>query len=158
MQEGLYFEDLTLGRSSVTRSVQITQDDIVEFALKWDPQPFHLDEHSAANSIFNGLVGSGLQTLLISYKLFFDHGMLRGTIIAGLGLDFVKFRQPVRPGQSIKVVGQVAGLWNTNKPGRGRVQLDFKTLNDREDVVMTFSMNVLVRCRSNEVDAVTALE
>jgi acyl dehydratase len=91
----LTYEELEIGAVYHTASVTVTEGAIIDFALRWDPQPFHMDRFAAKESIFGELVGSGLQTLMLSYRLFHDRGLLKDTALAGLGIDSLRFVSPL---------------------------------------------------------------
>ena len=80
----LYFDDLPVGYRSTVGTWLLERDEIVEFAKRWDPQPFHIDEERAADSVFGGLVASSLHLFAICTRLFFDHAD-RIQIMAMLG-------------------------------------------------------------------------
>lgn len=96
-----YFEDFRVGDTFDLGSQTITEEDIVTFAKRFDPQPFHIDPERAKDSIFGGLVASGWHTTAIFMRLFFN-GLLSDTASMGSpGVDEVRWLKPVRPGNSI---------------------------------------------------------
>jgi acyl dehydratase len=147
--QGLCFEDLEIGASFESGRLTITEDSVIRFAFEWDPQPFHIDRVAAEASMFGGLVASGLQTLLVSYRMYIDHGLLRHSALAGLGLDEVRFLKPMRPGDTIHVVMTVAEKRKSRKSGRGVVRLKLETLNDRGETILSWYLNALVGTRVN---------
>lgn len=147
MKRGLYFEELEPGKQYRTAGITVTEDAIIRFALVWDSQPFHVDVVAAKDSIFGGLVSSGLQTLMLSYKLYYEHGLLKGTAIAGLGIDEIRFLKPLRPGDTIRVDYTIGSLKPSNKPGRGIVRVDLAAVNQNGDVILTVSLTALVASR-----------
>lgn len=147
MKRGLYFEELVLGKQYRTTGITVTEDAIIRFALVWDSQPFHVDAVAAKDSIFGGLVSSGLQTLMLSYKLYYEHGLLKGTAIAGLGFDEMRFLKPLRPGDTIRVDYTIGNLKPSSKPGQGIVRVDLAAVNQNGDVILTVSLTALVASR-----------
>lgn len=96
-----YFEDFRVGDTFDLGSQTITEEDIVTFAKRFDPQPFHIDPERAKGSIFGGLVASGWHTTAIFMRLFFN-GLLSDTASMGSpGVDEVRWLKPVRPGNII---------------------------------------------------------
>ncbi len=83
----LYFEDVVLGQIYTSGTDRVDEPDIIRFAREWDPQPFHLDPVAATDSLFGTLVASGLQTLLVSFRLFNGIALFRTTALAGAGLE-----------------------------------------------------------------------
>ena len=74
--DALYFEDFTPGRRFKTRGMTLTEAQIMDFAWQWDPQPFHVDAEAAAASPFGGIIGSGFQTLLVAFRLWFQENIM----------------------------------------------------------------------------------
>src|ERR1043166_7927948 len=94
----LFFEDFSPGQRFESATMTLTEADIVEFAKKFDPQYFHLDPAAAARSAFGGLVASGLHTICLTMRLFFDLNLWERAIMASPGMDEIRFIKPVRPG------------------------------------------------------------
>lgn len=145
--KGLFFEELETGASYRTGRVTVTEDAIICFAHEWDPQPFHIDRIAAQESIFGGLVGSGLQTLMLTYRLYYDHGLIKETAVAGLGFEALNFHAPLRPGDTIRVLVKVLDKRLSRHPGRGVVRIGLTTLNQDETTILSLSLNALVACR-----------
>ncbi|RFB87064.1 protein dehydratase [Rhizobium leguminosarum bv. trifolii] len=80
-----------------TEALVISSDEIIAFAKLWDPQPFHLSDEAAKQTPFGGLVGSGLQSLCIMVKLGVEAGFLTKDAIAGLAIENLRFRSPLKP-------------------------------------------------------------
>ena len=146
MTDGLYFEDFPPGRVFDTAGITVTEAAIVDFAARYDPQPFHLDREAAAGSIFGGLVASGFHTLCLSFRLFTQLNVLSSNL-GGPGLDDVRWLKPVRPGDTIRARVTVAeARRSSSKPDRGIITWQFETSNQRGEVVMTaLSMSFLKR-------------
>ncbi|MER2537500.1 MAG: MaoC/PaaZ C-terminal domain-containing protein [Rhizobiaceae bacterium] len=142
--QGLSFESLEVGRSYETAGATITEDAIIRFGLEWDPQPFHIDRLSAAESLFGRLVGSGLHTLLMTYRLYVDHGLLRGTALAGLGIDNIRFIKPLCPGDTIHVLITIVSKGPSRTPGQGIVRLKLETSNHHRDAILSMDLKALV--------------
>lgn len=147
LPKGSHFEDLHPGQVMETTGHSVTEAAILAFAQAWDPQPFHLDRDTAAKGAFGGLVGSGLMTLAIGYRLFCDSGWLRGTVVAGLGLDSTRFIAPVRPGDTLRTRARVLEKADHPSRGRGRIRIGLEALNGEDRVVMTTELVILVQSR-----------
>jgi acyl dehydratase len=138
--QGLWYEELSPGQSWLSPCAPVDEASVIGFATKWDPQPFHIDPAAARQTLFGGLSGSGLQTLMISYRLYYDTAVLNGTALAGLGFDEVRFLKPLRPGDVLQVRTTVRSMRPTSKPDRGMVVLKLETFTLREQI---FSMDLL---------------
>lgn len=147
-KKGYWFEELDFGHVMETNGATVTEDAILRYALEWDPQPFHLDREAAAASAFGGLVASGLHTLNIAYRLFYDSGCLRDTVIAGVGLGAMRFPRPVRPGDTLRVRATVTEKSEAPKKGRGRVVFLLQAMNGAGELVLETSLITLVACRA----------
>lgn len=144
----LYFDDFTPGEEIRTRGVTLTDGDIIDFALKFDPQPFHLDAEAARQSIFGGLIASGFHTMALTFRMFCQTNALAASSLGSPGIDEVRWLQPVRPGDTLSVVVRVLDTRaSTSKPDRGIVNLQYTTLNQRGEPVMTMVAKQLLRRR-----------
>ena len=142
----LYFEDFSLGQTFTTRSATLTEGEVVDFALKYDPQPMHLDKHAASQGVFGGLIASGIQSLALSLRLFIDLGLTIKSNIVGPGIDELRWLAPVRPGDTIhSIVEVVETRISKSKPDRGSIRLSFSTRNQDGDVVMTYTSSMILR-------------
>ena len=143
-----YYEDFALGERMETQGVTVTEGQMIEFALAYDPQPFHLDAVAAKSSIFGGLVASGLLTLALSARLFLQSGALGNANLGGPGFDEVRFLKPVRPGDTLRVVVEVTAMRpSQSKRDRGLVSLHYRTYNQRGEEVLSFVCLQLFRRR-----------
>ena len=132
-----YFEDIRPGDVIQLGSVEVTRDEIVEFASRYDPQPFHLSEAAGARSPYGGLIASGWHTAAMFMRLFVD-GVLRDAASLGSpGVEDLRWLHPVRPGDvltgSVRVVETRP---SDSNPGRGTVITESEALNQRGEVVM----------------------
>ena len=145
---GRYFEDFTPGDRFESGTLPITAALIVEYARFYDPQPFHTDPEAARATVYGGLIASGLQTIGIAFKLFFETGVLSACSLGSPGLDEVRWKAPVRPGDTLRVVAAVLETRpSTSKPDRGIVRILYTTLNQRGETVATLIGNQLCRRR-----------
>jgi acyl dehydratase len=97
MVEKLYLEDLNVGQRFTSATYLITEEQIKSFAREFDPQPFHLDDAAAQNTVFRGLAASGWHTAAVAMKLLVTSGLPLGNGIIGLGGD-LSWPKPTRPG------------------------------------------------------------
>ena len=144
----LYFDDFKPGDRFDSAPLTITEALIIEFARFYDPQPFHTDPEAAKATVYGGLIASGLQTIGIGFKLFFETGVLSACSLGSPGLDEIRWKAPVRPGDTLRVVVEVLETRpSSSKPDRGIVRILFTTLNQRGEAVSTFIGNQLCRRR-----------
>ncbi len=142
---GHSFEDFKVGDCFETEGVTLTEAAIIDFAFRFDPQPFHIDSQAACRSPYGGLIASGLQTLALTVRLFRDTGVITGTSHGEAGADEVRWLRPVRPGDTVRVKVTVAGLLPSRRIERGTVRLAYATLNQHGEVVMTMTVNHLIQ-------------
>lgn len=143
-EQELYLEDLRVGQHFTSRTYPLDEAEIVAFASRFDPQPFHLDPAAARESLFGGLVASGWHTAAITMRLLAT-GPVRiagGTIGAG---GEIAWPSPTRPGDVLQVESEVAEVRpSRSRPDRGIVTLRSETRNQRGDVVQTLTARLIV--------------
>lgn len=143
-----YFEDMPVGFRFTTGEAEMTKDEIVAFAGRWDPQAFHLDEEAAKASHFGGLVASGWHTLLTGFTLSMQAGVWDEASMGASGMDEVRFLKPVFPGDRLHaVVEVVAAERSRSRPDRGRVKLRHEVINQDGVAVARFTGHHLVKTR-----------
>ena len=149
MKGPLYFEDLTVGDRIDTESETVSEEEIVAFARKFDPQYFHCDKASAQDSRFGGLIASGFHTLSLSFALFFRLKLFEEANLGSPGMDRVRWLKPLRPGDTIRVAATVKELRpSRSKPDRGVILMCHETLNQRDEVVLSVDCMHLLRRRA----------
>ena len=148
MDGDLYFEDFTPGREFRTDGVTITEGQILDFALAFDPQPFHLDVEAAKETIFGGLIASGFHTMALTFRLFAQTRALATCSLGSPGVDELRWLRPVRPGDTLRATVTVREQRpSTSKPDRGIVRLHWIALNQRGEPVLTMTSMQLVKRR-----------
>ncbi len=95
-----WFEEFAVGDTLTTRGATLTESQIVDFALTYDPQQMHINKAAAEAGMFGGLIASGFQTLALSFRLFLETGVIERSNIVGPGLDEVRWLAPVKPGDT----------------------------------------------------------
>ena len=138
------FDEFTIGQVFETKSIKLTKDDIMSFAGEFDPQYMHLDEEKANNGRFNGIIASGIHTLGISFKLWIEEGIYGEDVIAGTGMNNIKFIKPVYPGDELHTVVEVIGKKSTNKEA-GIITVLLSTYNDKEEKVFKGDLSALIK-------------
>lgn len=144
----LYFEDLQPGmKFNSDRSYEVTAEEIKEFAVKYDPQPFHMDEVAAENTFFKGLAASGWLTAAIVMRLRVESTPIAGGMV-GAGVEEIRFTQPVRPGDWLRTEAEILGLRRSNsRPAYGVVRSRTLVFNQRDEMVMRTVVNFLAPVR-----------
>ena len=133
-----YLNDFSIGDTFETGEYAVSLEEALAFARSYDPQPFHLYAGEAARSVFRDLVISGWLTAAIVMRLVVDSGVLRESGVIGTGIDALRWLAPVKPGDTLRVTGEVISLepWPSN-PRRGTMQVALKARN--QDGVTVFS-------------------
>ena len=135
----MYFQDFAPGQMFRTGTRTITEDEIIAFAREWDRQSFHLDADAAKGSIYGGLIASGWQTLLIAFDLVVRAGVWNESSQGSPGMEEVRWRRPVRPGDTLRVEFEVVETRpSSTRPDRGYVLWDHRVLNQSDEIVASF--------------------
>jgi len=149
-----YFEDVTIGDKVAFGSYEVTEREIVEFAKKYDPQRIHTDPSFATQGDMGGLIASGWHTTGMFMRMMVDNLLGEDTGMVSPGIDELRWLRPVRPGDILRVEGEVAGARvSRSKPDRGIVQMRYEVLNQNDDVVMSLKTNNFMRRRNAESTA-----
>jgi len=141
-----YLDDLNPGQTFSTPGVTLTEAEIIDFAWRYDPQPFHLDANAAAESPYGGLIASGFQSLAVCFRLFIQSGILAESSLGSPGIDELRWLAPVRPGDTLHCEVEVLEVRpSRSKPDRGIARLRYQAINQRSEVVLSFVVNHLLR-------------
>jgi acyl dehydratase len=138
-EEGtLHWEDFPVGRvREIGPSAPLTRDEIVEFARRYDPQPFHVDEAAARASAFGGLVASGWQTCGIAMRMYVDEVLRKTASMGSPGVEQVRWTKPVRPGDTLRLrVEVLEARPSESKPHVGLVRSRWQLTNQGGETVM----------------------
>ena len=145
----IYFEDLELGVEQTYGTVEVTREEVIDFARKWDPQPFHLSDEAAAKTHFGRIAASGWHTCAMTMGVIARYVV--GHEQAGLGspgVDELRWLKPVYPGDTLTVRGQVIEKTpSRSKPEIGSFRSRTRVTNQDGVDVMTFTSIVLIRRR-----------
>ena len=148
----IYFEDLEVGRESEYGRYEVTREEVLEFARKYDPQPFHLSDEAAAKTHFGRLAASGWHTCAMTMAV-----IARAVVDeeqAGLGspgVDELRWLKPVYPGDTLTVAGRIVDKTpSRSKPGIGSFRTETIVTNQDGAPVMRFTSIVLIRRRPAE--------
>ncbi|WP_018265735.1 MaoC family dehydratase [Methylosinus sp. LW4] len=142
MPEPLYLEELFVGQRFHGGPVEVTTEEIKAFAAKFDPQPFHLDETAAKDSLFGGLVASGWHTASLTMRLLTQCASFSGGLI-GVG-GKIEWLRPVLPGDLLSVEATILRISpSKSRDDRGMVKMRVVTSNQRGETVQLLAADVL---------------
>lgn len=144
-----YFDDLHIGERIVVGTWPIAQEEAVEFARRWEPQPYHVDERAARDSIYKGLTVCSLYLFAICTRLFFDYRP--PLAVAGmLGKNDISLPHPARPGDTLTYTTEcIDTRASRTKPDRGIITLLDTLSNQTGDVVLSQKVTLLVLRRQD---------
>jgi acyl dehydratase len=146
--EDCYFEDYLPGSVHEFGPIEVEEAEVIAFARRFDPQPFHIDPEVAAQTMFGGLIASGWHTASLTMRLCVDHYLSKVASLGSPGIEELRWLKPVRPGDALSVrVAIVETKRSRSKPDRGIVTSFIETLNQNGEVVMTLKAANFILCR-----------
>lgn len=132
-----FWEDFAVGQRHRLGSHLVTAEEIIDFARRFDPQPFHVDPERARHSAFHGLVASGWHSAAIWMRLYFDGLLSRCASIGSPGVDEVAWLSPVRPGDELRGSLEVISTRpSRSRPDRGLIQARAELINQEGTVTL----------------------
>ncbi|RAW13462.1 MaoC family dehydratase [Paenibacillus taichungensis] len=137
------FNEYVIGETYRTESIQLSKKDIIDFAKIYDPQYMHIDEKKAKEGRFGSLIASGMQTMSTSFKLWVELGIYGEDVVAGTGMNNIKFIKPVFPDDEISVVSEVIELSPRRSSG-GIVTVLLTTFNQNNEKVFQAELSALI--------------
>ena len=144
-----YFEDIEVGRTASFGSYAVTREEVMDFAAKYDPQPFHLSDEAAAQTHFGRLSASGWHTCAMVMSMVVAN--LKENQQAGLGspgIDELKWVKPVYPGDTLRCETEILEKRvSASRPEMGIFKSRMRVFNQDDVMVMTFVSNGLVATR-----------
>jgi len=147
-----YFEDLVVGQATHFGSYEVTREEVIEFARKYDPQPFHLSDEAAAKTHFGRLAASGWHTCAMAMAVIARHVVDNEQ--AGLGspgVDELRWLKPVYPGDTLSVSSTlIEATPSRSKPDIGSFRSETTVTNQDEVPVLRFTSIILIRRRPAE--------
>lgn len=148
----IYFEDLEIGRETEFGRYEVTREEVLDFARKYDPQPFHLSDEAAAKTHFGRLAASGWHTCAMTMAVIARRVMAEDQ--AGLGspgVDELRWLKPVYPGDTLIVRGRILEKTpSRSKPEIGSFRTQTEVTNQDGVAVMRFTSIVLIRRRPGQ--------
>lgn len=143
-----HWEDFPVGLVRETAPRRMTREDIVDFASRYDPQPFHLEEAPAAGSPFGGLVASGWHVCAFAMRMMCDDGLLDTAGMGSPGVERIRWRAPARPGDLLRLRSEVLEARRLeSRPGVGLLLTRWEMFNQDQILVMSMEGHGMVACR-----------
>ncbi|OPY83580.1 MAG: Bifunctional protein PaaZ [Syntrophorhabdus sp. PtaU1.Bin153] len=147
--EDRYFEDYIPGSVYEFGSILVKEEDIIDFARRYDPQVFHLDPEGARQSTYGGIIASGWLTAAITMRLLVDHYISRVAGMGSPGSGPIRWLKPVRPGDRLSIRVKILRASHSRiKVDRGVVRAFIETLNQKGEIVMTRTAVGIMACRN----------
>ena len=144
-----YWEDIEPGASSAFGAYQVTREEVIEFAGKYDPQPFHLSDEAAADTYFGRLSASGWHTCAMTMRMLVDD--MAAEESAGLGspgIDELRWLKPVYPGDTLRCESRVVDKTpSRSRPDMGSFRSEVTVYNQNDEPVMRMKSVGLIRRR-----------
>src|SRR5580692_1005914 len=148
MNEPRYWENYEVGQKFLLGTATFSQQEIVDFAIQFDPQSFHVDPAAATDSLFGGIIASGWHVCAKLMRLFVDNYVDRRTALGSPGLDELRWLKPVRPGDTL--TGWVVcadKVPSRSRPTMGVIHERWEVTNQKGELVMSTKGINMVRRR-----------
>jgi acyl dehydratase len=140
-----FLEDLQPGQTFTSARIRLDAEAIKRFAAEYDPQPFHLDEQAALDSMFHGLAASGWHTAALTMRLVVESDFKPAGGVIGASLDELRWPRPVRPGDELHAEIEVLEIRpSRSRPHQGFVKVKATTLNQAGEEVQVYVGNLVV--------------
>ncbi len=144
-----YFEDYVPGSVYELGSMKVEEEEMIQFAKRYDPQDFHVDPEAARKTSFGGIIASGWFTAAVVMRLLVDHYVSSVASMGSPTAGRVTWLKPVRPGDVLTLrVEILEARRSRSKPDRGIVRSSVEVLNQNREIVMTREAVGITRCRS----------
>jgi len=144
MTDRLFLDDLHVGQRFTTGSYPMDEGRMKTFAAEFDPQPFHLDDAAARDSVFHGLAASGWHTAAATMRLLVNGEMRIAGGLIGLGGE-IAWPRPTRAGDTLRVESEILEIVpSRSKPNQGIVKVRSTTLNQNGEELQIFTAKLLV--------------
>ncbi|MEL7728486.1 MaoC family dehydratase [Citromicrobium bathyomarinum] len=147
-----YFEDLEVGTKASFGQYEVTREEVMEFAGKYDPQPFHLDDDVAAKTHFGRLSASGWHTCAMTMRMMVDQfSKEKAASLGSPGIDELRWLKPVYPGDTLRVEAElIEKRQSKSKPSMGLTKNRQTVFNQHDEPVMTMVSNGMIQVRDPE--------
>lgn len=145
-----YFEDIKVGDLSEFGAKEVTREEILSFAEKYDPQAFHLDETAAKESIYGDIIASGWHTGSMLMRMMVDHMVNERAGLGSPGFDNLRWIRPVRPGDTLRVTSEVTDtIRSKSRPDMGIVKSKVSMFNQKDEAVLSMTTIGMIKTRDS---------
>jgi acyl dehydratase len=146
-----YLDDLKVGARYEAGPIHVDPDELVAFAKRFDPQPFHTDAEAAKSTLFGGLAASGWMTASLTMRMLVDSGHAPAGGFIARKVEAMEWPLPVRPGDVLRATSEVVEvLPSKSRPDRGMVRMRTETRNQEGALVQTLTALLVVHRRPAE--------
>lgn len=146
MKDLQYLDDFVVGQRFGSGQITIDAKAIKRFAAEFDPQPFHMDEQAAKETLFQGLAASGWHTAALSMRLLVESDLRPAGGVIGMGFDEFRWPRPVRPGDTLTIETEILEVRpSKSQPDQGIVKARMSTFNQKHEVVQICIGNLVVK-------------
>lgn len=149
----LFYEDIVVGSKASYGRYEVTREEVIEFASKYDPQPFHLDDEAASQTYFGRLSASGWHTGSMAMRMVVDN--MKANQQAGLGspgIDELRWLKPVYPGDTLRIESEILSKRRSqSRPDMGMFKGRTTVFNQDDVAVMSMVSNGMIRVRNPNV-------
>ena len=145
----LYFEDLNIGQKITIGPISVSEEEIIDFAKKFDPQPFHIDAVKAKDSLFGNLCASGWHTCSLYMRMLYDGLLVNLASLGSPGMNEIRWIKPLFPNDII--IGELKIISKTpsrSNPNIGSMIIDSKVFNNKKELIMTMQSISIVKKRN----------
>lgn len=150
----MHLEDFQPGQTFDLGSIEVTHEQVVDFAKQFDPQPFHIDIDAGGQSIFGGLIASGWHTCSLMMRLVVDNLFSRTATLGSPGVNQIRWMLPVRPGDTLTASTRVLAVTSSvSKPDRGTVEFHYEVRNQSDQQVLAMQGISMFRRREGQAAA-----
>ncbi len=143
-----YFEDLEEGMEVDCGSIEVSREEMLEFSERYDPQPIHIDEEAASESMYGDIIASGWLTCALSARLLVKEYMNKNAMLGGRGMDELRWHKPVYAGDTLNVSLMLEEKYSGDNQLYGHTRENLKTMNQHGDVVLSMTGLGLVEKRN----------
>ncbi len=144
----LYFEDLTVGRSFTAGPKSVSEAEIIAYARRFDPQPFHVDPEAGRAAGLGGVIASGWHTGAMTMRLICEAFVLDTASLGASSVPAGTWHLPVKPGDALTLTAEILeARRSTSRPDRGIVHCGYVLHNQAAEKVFTMDAVHFVRCR-----------
>ncbi len=148
----LHYEDIRVGQHQSFGRYEVTREEVVDYAAKFDPQPFHLDDEAAAKTYFGRLSASGWHTCAMTMRMLVDNmSTVQQAGLGSPGIDNLRWVKPVYPGDVLRCENEVIEKRRSkSRADMGLFKSRCRTFNQHDELVLEMVNNGLIRVRDPE--------